>query len=107
MLIKLLKATQLESDSHGLPPWKPRLRKAELEASSHLTVNQKSREALHLSRQLKAKPGMKRGWNLRSLKAPPCGLATALYPQVSRMQRWPACQLLRLWAPLVTPPTNY
>lgn len=80
MLTKLLKAT-LESDSQGLPPWKPRLRKAELEASSHLTANQKSREALRLSWKITAKPGIKRGWNPRSLKALPVVLPLLCIPK--------------------------
>lgn len=58
----LLKVTQLESNGRDFPPRKPRLRKAELGASSHLKANdQEPREALHLAGRLTAMPEVQRG----------------------------------------------
>lgn len=58
----LLKVTQLASNGRDFPPRKPRLRKAELGASSRLTGgDQEPREALHLAGRLTAKPEVERG----------------------------------------------
>lgn len=58
----MLKVTQLESNGCDFPPGKPRLRKAELGASSRLTGgDQEPREALHLAGRLTARPEVERG----------------------------------------------